>query len=156
MRYWYLLPMTLILLTACSRETAFEHFSRLDSRHERAVANLMRVTLKEDNRTTALLNIIYLNAVDPKLYHRQHYFFVAQYDSRRLPLEEYAITLNGKAPAGIVPLDDNCSLRKLMPLNNSWNAYYELVFKASEDENLTLRFESDPSLQGEVTYHTDR
>ena len=154
MRYWYLL--SLILLTACSRETAFEHFSRLDSRHERAVANLMRVTLKEDNRTTALLSIIYLNAVDPDHYQHQDYFLVAQYDSRQLPLEAYTITLNGKTPTGIVQLDDNCSLRTLMPLNNAWNAYYELVFKASEDENLTLRFESGPSLQGEVTYRTDR
>lgn len=156
MHYWSLLPLILILLTACSRETAFTYFPRLDSRHERAVANLMRVTLKEDNRTVSLLNIIYLNAVDPKRYRTQHYFLVAQYDSRHLPLEAYAITLNGKAPAGIIKLDDNCSLRTLMPLNNSWNAYYELVFKANEDENLTLRFESDPSLQGEVTYHTDR
>lgn len=154
MRYWYLLA--LILLTACSRETAFVNFPKLDSRHERAVSNLMRVTLKEDNRTVSLLNIIYLNAVDPKRYHTRRYFLVSLYDRRHLPLETYTITLNGSKPSSIIPLDDNDSLRTLMPLNNAWNAYYELVFNASKDTNLTLQFESGPSLQGAVTYRTDR
>ncbi len=145
-----------ILFGACSRDTAFEYFTRLDSTQERAVTNFKRVTLKEHNRTVALLSVIYLNPVDPALYQQQQYFLVALYDIRKRPLTDYSITLNGKTPAGIVTLDDNCSLRALMPLNNPWNDYYQLVFSATGDHNLTLQFETDPSLQGEVTYHTDR
>ncbi|HHH72749.1 MAG TPA: hypothetical protein ENL04_02880 [Sulfuricurvum sp.] len=145
-----------ILFTACSRDTAFEYFTRLDSTQERAVTNLKRVTLKEDNRTVALLSVIYLNPVDPALYQQQQHFLVALYDTQKRPLTDYTITLNGKTPAGIVTLDDNCSLRALMPLNNPWNDYYQLVFSATGDHKLTLQFETGPSLQGAVTYDTDR
>lgn len=156
MRFLLALPLFAVLFSACSKNTAFHYFTKLDSRHERAVSNLQNITLKEDNRTAALLNVIYLNPVDPDLYQNQHFFFVAQFDTRKEPLEHYTITLNGRPPVGIAPLDDNCSLRSLMPLNNPWNAYYEIVFKGSDDENLTLRFETDPSLQGEATYYTDQ
>ena len=156
MRTWLFPILLLVLFSACSRQTAFEYFTKLDSREERAVMNLQHVTLAENNRTTALISTIYLNPVDPGLYGGQEYFFVALYDRRGLALEDYNVTLNGKAPVGLAKLDDNCSLRELMPLNNPWNGYYELVFKHSKEENLTLRFESGPSLTGEATYGTDR
>jgi len=156
MRTWLFPIILLVFLSACSRQTAFEYFTKLDSREERAVTNLQRVTLSEHNRTTALISTIYLNPVDPGLYKGQEFFFVALYDRHGRDLEEYNVTLNGKAPVGLAKLDDNCSLRELMPLNNPWNGYYELVFKQSKEENLTLRFETDPSLTGEVTYGTDR
>ena len=156
MRIWPTLLIFTLLFTACSRETAFEHFTKLDNRHERAVTNLQRVTLGEHNKTVALVSVIYLNPVDPTLYTKQHYFFVALYDARGESLLDYNVTLNGKNAVGIAQLDDNCSMRTLMPLNNPWNTYYQLVFKYQKDENLTLRFESGPSLQGEVTYRTDQ
>jgi hypothetical protein len=156
MRYWLFTPMVLIVLTACSRDTAFKYFTRLDSTYGRAVINLKRVTLKEHNRTVALLSVIYLNPVHPELYQHQEHFLVALYDTKKRPLTEYTITLNGNAPAGIAKLDDNCSLRDLMPLNNPWNDYYQLVFGPAREHNLTLRFETGPSLRGEVTYDTEQ
>ena len=118
--------------------------------------NLQHATISEHNRTKALVSTIYLNPVDPDLYVNQEFFFVALYDRQGKTLEEYNVTLNGKAPVGLVPLDENCSLRKLMPLDNPWNGYYELVFKKSKEENLTLRFESGPSLSAAITYGTDQ
>jgi len=156
MRTWLFPILLLLFFSACSRHTAFEYFTKLDSREERAVMNLQRITLDENNRTAALISTIYLNPVDPKLYSGQEFFFVALYDRRGKTLQEYNVTLNGKTPVGIAQLDANCSLRKLMPLNNPWNGYYELVFKHSKEENLTLRFETDPSLTAEVTYGTDQ
>jgi len=157
MRYWLFPVLVLILFSACSRDTAYKYFTKLDSRHERAVTQLRRITLKEGERTEALISIIYLNPVDPELYRRQHFFFVALYDKRGTGLDAYRITLNGKVAAGVAQLDDDCDLRSLMPLNNPWNAYYEVVFDGVKDDgNITLRFETDPSLQGEVTYDTDQ
>jgi hypothetical protein len=156
MRTWLFPLLPLLLFSACSRHSAFEYFTRLDSREERAVMNLQRVTLNENNRTTALISTIYLNPVDPGLYKSGEFFLVALYDRRGKSLESYTVTLNGQAPAGLVSLDENCSLRALMPLNNPWNGYYELVFKSQKDAKLTLRFETDPSLRGEVTYDTDQ
>lgn len=156
MRYWLFALLIVSVFTACSRETAFEHFKRLDSRHERAVANLKSVALKENNQTAALISIIHLNPVDPELYGDRPTFFIALYDKKERTLQEYNVTLNGRAPVAITPLDENCSMRSLMPLNNPWNTYYQALFKKRGDENLTLRFESGPSLKGEVTFHTDQ
>jgi len=156
MRLWLFPPLIVLLFSACSRESAFEHFTRLDSLHERAVTQLRRATLGEANRTQALISVIYLNPVEPESYGEAPAFLVALFDRNGSGLETYKTTLNGREPAGIVRLDENCSLRSLMPLDNPWNSYYQLLFAAEADDNLTLRFENGPSLQGEVTYYTDR
>ena len=148
--------MILILLSGCSRQTAFEYFTRLDSRHERAVTQLRRVTLTEENRTVALINVLYLNPVDPEIYGKKPMFVVALFDRRQVPLEDYTVKLNGKVPAGMVRLDENCSLRSLMPLDNPWNVYYQLLFNKPKKSAFTLTFETDPFLKGEVTFDTDQ
>lgn len=152
MKPWILSLLLLLIFAACSRDTAYKYFAKLDSRHERAVTNLRRVTLEEHNETQALVSVLYLNPVDPQLYHDQHYFFIGLFDRQGRGLEAYGITLNGKPPVGMARLDNNCSLRSLMPLNNPWNRYYEVVFRPTADENLTLNFEIDPSLQGQAVY----
>lgn len=145
----------MLLLTAgCSRDTAFEYFTKLDSTQERAVSNYRRVTLSDGNLTEAIVNVLYLNPVEPEMFRGNHYFFISLYDRDKRPLEEYNLTLNGEPPAGITMLDRNCSLSRLLPLNNPWTVYYEAVFKRLKDENLTLRFEIDPSLTGEAVYRS--
>jgi len=157
MRFFWPYPLiAAVLFSACSKESAFTHFTRLDSRHERAVTNLKRINLTEHNRTAALISVLYLNPVDPQLYGDRPSFLVALFDRSSRTLEEYNVTLNGQTAAGSVLLDDNCSLRKLMPLNNPWNRYYQLLFKPTADANLTLLFETGPSLRGEVTFGTDQ
>ncbi len=156
MRFWFTSLIVILLFTACSRDTAFEYFTKLDSRKERAVVNLRRITLNEQNETSALISVIYLNPVDPQLYIGRPNFLVALYDKRGRTLDEYNITLNGRPYVGMTELDDNCSLRRLMPLDNPWNRYYQLIFPYQDDANLTLRFETHPSLTGEVTYETDQ
>ncbi len=155
MRPWLFSLPIIFLLSACGSKSAFEYFTKLDSRQERAVTNLRRMTIKENNATVALLNIIYLNPVEPGAYGDNPAFLIGLYDRRGKGMEAYRTTLNGRLPAGMVELDDNCTLRTLMPLNNPWNRYYQALFKADGEANLTLRFETDPSLQGEVTYRTD-
>lgn len=149
--------MGLLLLAGCSRDTAFEHFTKLDRRHELAVMNLQRVTLSEQNVTQTLFSVIYLNPVEPERHQGGNAFLLAHYDTKHRPLSEFNITLNGQAPQRVVPVDDNSSQRSLMPLNNPWNSYFELTFPKTETEegNLTLTFGSGPSLKGSVTYRTE-
>ena len=156
MRFWIPPLLAVMFFAACSRETAFEYFPKLDSQEERAVTNLRRVTLKEGNETAALISVIYLNPVDPQLYIGRPNFLVSLYDKRGRTLDDYNVTLNGQESVGIAPLDANCSLRRFLPLDNPWNRYYQVVFKMQEGGKLTLRFETRPSLRGEVTYDTDQ
>ncbi len=154
---WTSAVLFAVVFLGCSRDTAFEYFTKLDSTAERAVVNLRQIVLRDDrNNTRALISVIYLDPVQPQIFRRQHFFLVGLYDSRKRPLFDYNLTLNGEAPKGIVELDDNCSLRRLMPLNNPWTDYYEVVFAHTDDENLTLTFENGPSLKGSAVYRSVR
>jgi len=151
-----ILLLLLILTAGCSRDNAFRHFQKLDSDKERAVLNMRRVILKENNQTVSLFISVYLNAVYPELYHDQNSFLVSFYDKQARPLEAFSITLNGQAPLAAVLLEQNCTLRRLMPLDNPWSRTYQMLFPPLQDQNLTLRFESDPSLTGQATFRIDR
>lgn len=149
-----LFSCAVIVFGGCSRNTAFEYFTKLDTSQERAVTHLRKVTIRENSAIQALISVMYLNPVKPELYQNQHYFLIALYDVKSGPLEAFRVMMNGAEPAGMAELDDNCTLKALMPLNNPWNRYYEVVFRHSKDENLTLTFETGPSSKEAVTYHT--
>lgn len=153
MRIWYGLPVLLLLL-GCSRENAYRYFTKLNTTQERAVGSLQRITLEKGDTTLTLISAIYLNEADPELYRDNHYFLMALYDRNSTSIAALNITLNHQPPMGTVLLDENCSLRALMPLNNRWHKYYELVFPGSDEANLTLRVENGPSLQGEAVFGT--
>lgn len=155
MRVWFVLPVLLLML-GCSRDNAYRYFTKLNTTQERAVGSLKRITLQENNTTRTLISAIYLNEADPALYRDNHYFMIALFDRNGTSIDALDITLNDQPPSGTVLLDENCSLRALMPLNNRWNDYYELVFPGSNEENLTLRVENGPSLRGEAVFGTDQ
>lgn len=157
MRRTALVLLTIALLSGCSsRDNAFRYFQKLDGDKERAVLNMRRISLKEGNRTESMLVAVYLNAVYPELYHDQNSFVVSLYDVDNRPLERFSLSLNDAAPVAAVELEQNCTLRRLMPIDNPWGKSYQVIFPGSRDTNLTLRFGSGPSLQGQATFYTDR
>lgn len=147
----------LLLLAGCSsRDNAFRYFQTLDTDREKAVLNMRRIALKEGNRTESILIAIHLNPVYPELYHDQNSFLMSLYDTENRPIETFSFSLNGKAPIAVIALEQNCSLERLMPLQNPWGENYQVLFPPTGDANLTLRFGNGPSLQGQATFRTDR
>ena len=67
----------------------------------------------------------------------------------------YRMTLNSTPPLKITELEKNDPLRSLMPINNDWNRFYQIVFAATENDNLTLRLETDLFESLSLTYMKD-
>ena len=65
-----------LFLSGCSQTTAFDFFSS-DPYYEKAISNMQKVSLTHDQETKALLHAVYLNNVDPEVYKRDEWFYVA-------------------------------------------------------------------------------
>lgn len=65
-----------LFLSGCSQTTAFDFFST-DAYYEKAVSNMQKASLMRGMETKALLHAVYLNNVDPHIYHGDEYFYVA-------------------------------------------------------------------------------
>lgn len=134
--------LSAILLGACSRHRAFEHFQRLDDAQERAVTRLQPIALRDErNVTQVYVSVIYLNPVFAETPMETVQFLVAMLDRRIEPVSPYAFTLNGLPPLQVTSLEHNRTLRRLMPLDNAWNRYYALEFGKPVSEELNLSLE---------------
>jgi len=89
-----------LLLSGCSKTTAFDFFST-DTYYEKSISNMQKASLMRDMETKALLHAVYLNNVDPVMYHGDEYFYVAvhiiedTYDPKKHGLRnlDYSLTM---------------------------------------------------------------
>jgi len=150
-----------LLLGGCSKSTAFDFFST-DVYYEKAISNMQKVSLMQAMETKALLHAIYLNNVDPDLYHDGEYFYIAvhiiedAYDPKKHGLRNlnYQLRLIEPSeedknkdvyyePLETIELDEDDKLRRTMPIQNQWNHYYLIKFKTTESKNIKLSFGND-------------
>ncbi len=153
-----------LIISGCTRTTAFEHFTKLDNVQERAVSNLQTASIDSGIHRKAIISTIYLNRVDPNTYKSHETFLIALYlrDNETLQLPDvdgtqamYQLTLNGLAPLEITTVIKENPLRRLMPINNDWNYFYTAEFAKSKEENLTLILENDLFDSVSLTYQKD-
>ncbi|RLA72368.1 MAG: hypothetical protein DRG24_03135 [Epsilonproteobacteria bacterium] len=153
-----------LIISGCSRTTAFTHFTKLDSMQERAVSTLQTASIFDGIHRKAIMSTIYLNHVDPNIYKLQETFLMALYlrDNKTLKLPNldetqamYQLTLNGIAPLEIRIVEKDDPLRRLMPINNDWNYFYTVEFAQSKEDNLTLTLENDQFDSVSLTYQKD-
>lgn len=148
MIYHLCLFMIFLIISGCSKTTAFEHFKKLDSRQERAATSLQTASILKDGSRAVIVSVIYLNHTDPKIYDTNESFLIAFYakdhsgltveNSDNGPASKYRLTLNKKPPLAIRTLKKTDPLRKLMPISNDWNSFYKIDYIKCSDGNLTL------------------
>lgn len=162
MRLLLLCVFTLVLLSGCSRTTAFDLF-RMDKAHERAVDNMQTGTIVRSFETEAILSAIYLNPVYPDKYNDGEYFYIALYTRENVRLyfksglnnKKYTFTCNGEEPLETTELKTDDELRLLMPITNEWNRYYLVKFAPQHLTTLDLLLENDQSGLVHLSYHKD-
>ncbi|MDF1881400.1 hypothetical protein JHD50_08825 [Sulfurimonas sp. MAG313] len=147
--------MFAILFSGCSKTTAFDYFS-MSPYYEKAVLQMQKMSLMQNEETKALVHAIYLNNIDPKMYKGGEYFYVALHivkdnedeKTRGLYNKEYSLRLkeNKKSFSSALEihnLESNNNLRLRMPIHNAWSQYYLLKFKTMNQKTLRLSFEND-------------
>ncbi len=142
MRYrMALLLLTSLILNGCSPHGAMEYFDK-NSDFERAMTTLRTGTLVEALKTKVLVNVIYLNRVDPDTYKEGEHFFVSAYreedDSQGIFGEAFTLTLNGEKPAFFEELDKEHPIVVRMPLTVKWSRYYHVRFSQIESNDMIL------------------
>lgn len=150
MRFSLIALSALLSFSGCSQKGAFDLF-KMDKAQERAVEELRSGTILQSFETKAIFSSLYLNKIDPKTYRDGDYFIAALYFEkdnrliRKLDIAEYgySLTLNGKSPTIMEPLDDQDTRRRLMPSQNGWNRYYLIRFDSAPETALALRLENN-------------
>lgn len=150
MRFSVIALSALLGFSGCSQKGAFDLF-KMDMAQERAVEELRSGTILMSLETKAIFSSLYLNKIDPLTYKEGEYFIVSLYfgkDNRsikNLKIEEYGyhITLNGKAPTIMEPLDEKDRRRMMMPVQNKWNRYYLIRFDLAPEHSLALQLENN-------------
>lgn len=150
MRFSILTLGTLLAFSGCSQKGAFDIF-KMDKVQERAVEQLRSGTIVMSFETKAIFSSLYLNKIDPQTYKDGEYFIASIYfdkdnrSIRKLDIKEYGyrLTLNGKEPTIMEPLDEKDRRRLLMPVQNNWNRYYLIRFDSIPGTSLALRLENN-------------
>lgn len=142
-----LLGVTALIFTSCSSRGAMDHFDK-NEHYERAMTSLQIGTLVQHLETKAVLKTIYLNHVFDKKYQEGENFYISTYIDKD-PYEEkqqgilhkhYNLRLNNKKATRITELENNDSLRLLMPLTERWSRYYYVRFDEAKGNDLNLTF----------------
>ncbi len=153
-----------LILSGCSRSTAFVHFTKLDSMQERAALSLKSATIVDTTYRKAIISTIYLNQVETAMDTENEFFLVVLYLRKKGRLQlpnvddtgaKYQLTLNGKAALSITTIEIDNPLRRLMPINNNWNYFYKVEFPTSKKNDLILTLESNQSNSVSLTYQKD-
>jgi hypothetical protein len=152
-----------LFLGACAHQDAFEYFTT-ETDYEKAALNLRSARIVENNQSTAVISAVYLNRVRSEYDEGAEYFLVSFYARDRaslLPSDEnettpgYRLTLNGTPPVEASQLQEGDKLRKLMPIDNTWNDYYLFVYTQQSSKTLILTLENDRSGKALLTFQKD-
>ncbi len=110
--------------------------------------NVVRDKNKENNVTDPLLKLFMIFKPEfPNDKKENERFIVGIYLDSEVydELEEgsFALTLNGKKPLKIVPLERNDKRLQRLSFVSTWGDYFMVIFPPIKSEKLNLKFESD-------------
>lgn len=103
----------------------------------------------ENKEVKALVNITYLNSVEPKKYNngKQH-FLVGTYTTNDFN-EGYTLKMNGQALENIEEVDRNSEIYKNIAFRNGWSKYQIISYNDTKETTISL-FYSDLNNNGTI------
>lgn len=126
MKIFLTINILLLLLSACSYNNAF---SRFDISQERAKSeeSLISSKIYDKNNIIGVLNVVYLNTVDPEKYKDGEYFYIYLYAKKSEA--RISFTLNDTNASSMQELEANNDFTILTDSNVSWQKYYLVRFE---------------------------
>ena len=157
-KFFILLLSLLTLLGGCS--TKNERFS-LSADKEKAATSLQSIRILKDNKSEAILSVIFLNEVYPHYSDESEAHFLISFYApdvnntlyfNEIDPNQYNLMMNGSSATEAVLLEEEDTLRTLLPINNSYNNYYYVRYPIT-NEMLTLVLEKSHKRVAEISYH---
>jgi len=126
MKIFLTINILLLLLSACSYNNAF---SRFDISQERAKSeeSLISSKIYDKNNIIGVINVVYLNTVDPEKYKDGEYFYIYLYAKKSEA--RISFTLNDTNASSMQELEANNDFTILTDSNVSWQKYYLVRFE---------------------------
>ena len=132
-----------ILLTGCSTQNAFTKFE-MTKQQELSISNSQTSKVKFKNKVDGIFTALYLNEIDNRSFNDNEYFYVYMYvkDKKQMNQDNllHSIKLNTKPAIKIEELSYTNRFSNLTTINNRWNRYYLVTFKADNTKKLNLIF----------------
>jgi len=162
MKSFYIVLTFAIIFTACADKNAFDKFNMLKEQ-ELSATSLQSSKIKRANNIEGTISALYLNAVYPKRYNNNEYFYVYifQKDKKEMfnpnKLDEIKLTLrlNDKLPIKVKELSNDNQFSHLTSVRSEWQRYFLIAFQKEESNNLSLVLESGQSSSDLLVYQKD-
>lgn len=119
-----------LLMMGCAQKNAFSLFE-LSKKQERSENSIQSSKIKNAQEANGVVSVVYLNAIEPKLYRDAEYFYIYYYV--KSGAEELSFTLNNRAPLEIEKLKSINRFTELTNSNSEWQEYYLVKFEEQGD-----------------------
>jgi len=149
----------MLLLSACTskEEEALSKEYKKNSFYHHQLQKTEKVQLYDGPVTKAVLTATYLNEESKdKTYKPDEVFIIGVYiedeENDGAEYEGYSLTLNGKPPKTIQPLEENDPLLKDISFKSDWSYFYLVTFPYTPAKSFKLLFESEAYGKGELHF----
>ncbi len=149
MKYFFTALIITILTSGCATKTAFSKLG-ISPEQELAIENTRTGKIQKGTKIEGVYSAINLNAIYPDMNKNKMNFYVSIYIKDKQ--DELYITLNGKEPTSITPLEKDNRFSHLQSIENNWINNYLLSFENDEKAPLKLLIESGQFSSGILTF----
>jgi len=152
MKQLFLLLTSLLIFIGCSRDTAFDRFP-ITQKQKLAENSIQSSKIKNKNNIDGVVNVLYLNEVNHKIYNDKEYFYIYFYIKNKSikPL----FLLNNKYPLHITKLDNENQFSNLISFNAPWSQYYLIEF-AKQGDNLNFQLKNGKYTSDILKFEKDK
>ncbi len=126
MKTFLTINILLLLFSACSYNNAFTRFD-LSQQREKSEENLISSKIYDKSKIAGIINVVYLNTVNPEKYKDSEYFYIYLYAKTSEALISF--TLNDINATSTQELEVNNDFTALTDSNVSWQKYYLVSFE---------------------------
>ncbi|HIP20062.1 MAG TPA: hypothetical protein EYG70_02935 [Sulfurimonas sp.] len=126
MKTFLTINILLLFLSACSYDNAFSRFD-ISEQRAKSEESLISSKIYDKKNIAGVINVVYLNAVNPEKYKDSEYFYIYLYAKKSEALISF--TLNDINATSTQELEANNDFTALTDSNVSWKKYYLVRFE---------------------------
>ncbi|WP_456322578.1 hypothetical protein [Hydrogenimonas sp.] len=136
------------VLTGCSAKSGISQMIEPDTIYEKALVFTRQAQIVRSLETKASISVTLLNELFPKRYpyDKGIYLFVGVItDLKDVKFDDLCkLSLNGKKPLEVTPVDRKSRLYQVVPIVTKWGRYWVVRFPAQKSTKYIIDCEIDP------------
>jgi len=149
MKQFFIFLFLILSFSGC--QSAMSVFNKTGSEYERGLQHTKVKSIIYKSDTKAIVNITYLNSINPEKYNNQYQNFLVgiyivedneEESTKFINNYRYKLTLNGKEFVTANQITKDYVLYDNIPLKNPWARYYLIKFDNDDEKLLSLNYKN--------------